>query len=246
MSRSFFALAPGPWGPDRPAVFPPAWKATRLTINELWAAAIESPMAVSMVIRVRCDDANPFLVEDDKIESCVGLIDDVTRWRAAGALLQNAVSSLRLERMLQPCYQAWSLISSRHPASISMAERQNAAQAIQAVVQHDPADPPIVAYEACVAHLMVGMLFADSSVEAMMTLMDRSMFLLNLPGTDAAVRLGTLDVTMSSALLAESFRRLMERAPATVYMPLPPLFPSTKKEGDPVAAPSVLHDDDED
>jgi len=194
-----------------------------LALNDLWseARALQRP---SLLFRVRAEgDIGEPLTAKDRLESAVGIVDAVVRWRSVFAMLRMNIMSIRHPALADVCAKTAEYLATRHPSSISDGERRMATQAIAQAAESETGPRP-TSHEMQVAMGLTRLLYADNDVDACAV----------VPMLDAATvglesdeqkrdRVTSVETLASAVLLVEAAQRLAERAPVWLSAPMPGL-----------------------
>lgn len=222
---------------------------TLLTISDLWDAARTTH--AGLLFRVRSDKSpGDDLGTGDRIESCAGLIDPSSRWRAVAALARLGLNSLQFAPLAQACWQAYGMISTKHPASIAPGERMAVVGEIRAAMDKIPEDAgPQGHHEAGVGAMMIRLTHCDSDLEAVMVVPNRAGMMINVdPTNEGGVqeRMASIDIEASAFMLCEAKGRLSEKAPGWLYAPMPALPQASAVSPEAAPPESSRADEDED
>lgn len=237
--RSFFVYQPI----QNPQSFS-AEPAPLLTQQDLWGVAAKLNSA-SLLFRVRSDQAfGELLCSTDKLESCIGLVDEVVKWRVAFGSVRLALGVIQHPQLLQVCQNAAQMITSNHPAAIPPAARA----AVMADVARLVTEPPkgIKAPHPIEAQMALGiaqLAQCESGSEAapyVPFVGALCPFEEGAEGYDE--RMATLEVLIGATLLAEGCARLAERAPGWLFAEMPNISAVAQEER-PARAPRREEDE---
>jgi hypothetical protein len=219
---------------------------TILAQPDLWDAMKTLPSGLLFRIRTE-QNVGDKMNAQDRVESCVGLIDSTARWRACLGIIRTALSGLRVPETNEACWAVFGLMTSKHPATVTMQERQHLAGALRSAIEKLPGDDPRAAFEASVAAMMVRLAFAENDIEVAHIVPYSAVYMVN--GVEYPdERQATVDVVASSMFLCEAFGRLCEKAPEWLFYPLPAppgaaAAPTTPEK--PIKAQEEVSEDDE-
>ena len=249
MARTYFTIMPGV---QPPQTFRWGHAPKLIPINDLWD---ESRKVMSgLVWRIRSNGtAGDSMSAGDHIESCIGIVDSTSRWRASAGIARMMVSSIRNPALSGACWNALGLLMNKHPAAIMTPERQAASTQVREALEGIKGDGAQEHYESSVGATIVRLLFCDNDLDAMGVVPNETSFMVNLRLTgdnkaetvDVDARIGTVEVLSAGILLSESFGRLCERAPDWLWSRLPTL-PTAAAAPATQAAESPESSDDED
>ena len=194
---------------------------TILSQTGLWEAMRQVP--TGLVMRVRTDqNAGDRLSDKDRVESVIGLIDSTSRWRACLELITMALSSLRLPETGEACWAVFGLMTGKHPATVTMQERQVLANRLRGVIEQLPQDDLRAVYEGQVCAMCLRLAFAENDVEVAHIVPYTTIWLVN--GQDyPEEREATVEVLAAAVLLTKAASRLAEKLPEWGYARLPAL-----------------------
>jgi hypothetical protein len=197
------------------------WRSAPEIISQPMLWEVTRGLPFGQIFRVRTEqNVGAMLNGKDRIESCVGLIDSTSRWRACLSLIRTALVALRLQDIAEPCSAVFGMMLNRHPASVSMQERQSLAEALRSAMDKLPPDDPRANFETSVAAMFVRLAFSENDIEVAHIVPYSLIWMVN--GREHPEdREATIEVMASSVLLAESFNRLWEKAPEWAFYPLP-------------------------
>jgi len=236
--KTAYVISPGLQLPDSFQ-----WRGQPVILSQpsLWDAMKIMPSGI--VFRVRTEqNVGDRLNGNDRIESAVGLVDSTSRWRASLALVQIALSGLRIPEVADACWAVFNMILNRHPATLQMPERQQHATALRGLIDKLPAGDPRAAYEGSCAAMCVRLAFCENDVEAAHICPYTPIYMVN-GGDHPDDREATVEALASSVFLHEAYRRLMEKAPEYAFLPLPRL-PAPAKPPEPPQAPEDEDDEE--
>lgn len=206
-----------------------------------------------LIFRVRTEqNVGDKLNGADRIESAVGLIDSTTRWRACLALIRIALSSLRIPEVNEACWNVFSMMTGKHPATVAMAERQQLAGTLRSLMDKLPPDDLRAAFEGQVMAMCMRLAFAENDVEVAHIVPYVSIYMVN-GANHPEDREATVEARASNIMLAEADARLHEKAPEWLWGPLPAtplaaasgITPPTPPSKAPAKGIDVDADDDE-
>lgn len=193
-----------------------------LALNDLWSEARALPP--SLLFRVRAEgDIGEALTPKDRLESAVGIVDAVVRWRAVFAMLRMNIMSIRHPALADICQKTAEYLATRHPSSISDGERRMAAQAIGQAAESEMGPRP-TSHEMQVAMGLTRLVFADSDADAcgIVPMLDAATVGLETDD-ERRDRVTSVETLASAVLLVEAAQRLAERAPVWLSAPMPGL-----------------------
>ena len=174
-----------------------------------------------LVFRVRTDsNVGDMLGPADRIESCVGMIDSTSRWRACLELIRTPLTAMRIAEVAEPAWAVLGLITSKHPATIVMQERQQLAQALRAGMDKLPEGDPRAAFEASVAAMCIRLAFAENDVEVASIVPYSTTYMINA-GEWHDDREATVEVLAGSVFLTYAHARLAEKGGEWLFSALP-------------------------
>lgn len=219
MARSFFVLYPGLKAPNQ---FKANYLPVRLTQQDIWEASRLAPPA--LLFRVRSVDGTPLtpMTPNDKLESCVGMVDAATRWRCVFRMAAIALNGIRDTKLAEVCNNAMQFISTQHPAGVAQAMRRKIAEDIMTAAGAEAVN----GFEQRVAAGIASLALADSDVEAAHLLPFTQAF---MPYSEQEqpeefrARDATIATISGSVLVVEAAVRLAERLPQWMFSPMPAL-----------------------
>lgn len=212
--KTFYILYPGL---HKPANFEPQVAPVLLAQQDLWQASRGAQP--SLIFRVRTDsDHGERFGEYDRLESCVGLVDSVTRWRGVFRHAGYALSAIRTPALADVCSKALQVVASQHPSAVSMMARRQMADNIAQVAEG------AASFEQVVALSIAAVVMADSDYEAAMVVPFGHAF---MPYSEKdepeefRARLATIETMAGAMLLTEAASRLAERIPEWLGAKMP-------------------------
>lgn len=218
--RSFFALVPGLVRPDQFRI-ETAQRSELLTQQDLWSAAANYPPALIFRVRSESDPGVTFS-DGDRLESCVGLLDAVARWRGVFNMTRTAISAVRHPILAKACLDVMTFVSSNHPANITPMQRQAFVDAISKAAEEQMGDTKVTPFEANVAMGVVRLAQADNDVEAAHLVPFLQAFCPFERETPAFnERLATIETMAGAVFLTETANRLSERIPQWHFAEMP-------------------------
>jgi len=220
-TRSFFILVPGLPRPDQFDVERLA-HCDLLTQQDIFAVATNFPPA--LLFRVRSDgDPGAKFGPNDKLESCVGLLDAVSRWRTVFNLTRTAINAVRHPILAKACLEVMAFVSSQHPANISPAQRAQFVEAISKAAEQQMGEGAEVSdFDKHVALGVAQLAQADNDIEAAYLVPFVRAYLPFAKDTpEFAARLATIETMSGAVLLTEAANRLSERLPQWHFAAMP-------------------------
>ena len=223
MARSFFALFPGIMAPQQ---FQVHGAPELLTISDLWGHARQCPP--SLLFRVRSEsDADSPVGPNDRLESCVGVVDAVVRWRAIFNMTRSMLNAVRNPALRGVLGQAMQFVSTQHPAAVTQEQRNALIGEIGRLAETPPEDQPAPTdFEKIVAAYIARIVSSDSDVEASYNvpfLHALCPFDQQKQGEEWQGRMATLETTSGAVLITEAANRLGERMPQWIGSGMPPI-----------------------
>lgn len=221
--RTYFTLQPGiPLPQDfKPQGVP------LLALQDLWEASRPCPPSLLFRVRSESEAGAPFSTED-RIESCVGLIDAVVRWRVVFRMLGDAVASIQHPQLKEICGAALQFAATRHPATVSTRDRDEIVAALMKLLAEDGDGAPHI-FEKLLADAVGRLAVADNDVEAAAVVPAVRAFCPFDPERqriEYAGRMATLETLSGATVLVEAQRRLSERLPIWHVAAAPAVVPS--------------------
>jgi hypothetical protein len=224
--KSFFILYPGLPAPQH---FKPGHAPLLLAQQDLWAEVRQC--GPSLLFRVRSEqkgNEGDRLQVGDTLESCVGLVDSSTRWRAAFRMAGVLIGAVRHAPLAQACTNALQFAATSHPASVSAAQRHAVAMDLFRVADTEATDtqPAAMPYERVITKGLADLVQADNDYDAAyMTPFEAALCPFSEDGQEAqfAARMGSLETYTGAVLLDQAFARLAERMPAWLFVKMPTL-----------------------
>lgn len=240
MARSYFALFPG--------VMPPQGFAVNglpelLTISDVWDHSRRCPP--SLLFRVRSEsDVGAKVSEEDRLESCVGVVDSAVRWRSIFNMTRSMLSAVRNPPLRNVCAQAMQFISGQHPAAVTQEQRNVLMGEIMRTAEGQLDDQPQpTSFENTVALYITKLVGSDSDIEASFAVP----FVAALCPFDPEKqrqeylgRMATIETMSGAVLITEAANRLAERMPQWIASQMPALRLDQKT----AAAPRDREQDD--
>lgn len=228
MARTYFALFPG-------VVPPQAFKAhvapELLTIGDVWNAARKSPP--SLILRVRSEsDPGAAVSAEDRLESCVGVVDAATRWRTVWAMARPMINTIRHSQLRAACGEAMQYTSSQHPANVTVAARN---QIIETLLNPSipEGQPQPSTFDRHVALGVAALVSADNDIEAAHYIPFTAVlnpFTPDEQRMEYQGREATIETMSGAVLLSEAANRLGERAPQWIAAVPPALELSPERQ----------------
>jgi len=216
--RSYYAVHSGVVPPDQVSLdkFRPL-----LVLGDLWSETRGAGYP-TLLFRVRAEaDVGDALTATDRLESAVGIIDAVVRWRSVFALLRMNIMSIRHPALADICSKTAEYLATRHPGSISDGERRMAAQAIAQAAESEPRPSE---YEMQVAQGLAHLVFVDDDGGAAAVVPMLNAAVVGLESDEQRRdRVTSVETLASAVLLVEAAQRLAERAPVWLSAPMPGL-----------------------
>jgi len=216
--RSYYAVHSGVVPPDQVSLdkFRPL-----LVLGDLWSETRGAGYP-TLLFRVRAEgDVGDALTDKDRLESAVGIIDAVVRWRAVFSLLRMHIMSIRHPALAEVCSKTAEYLATRHPSSIGDNERRMASQAI---AQATESEPHPTAYEMQVAAGLAHLVFAEDDAAAASIVPMLGACVVGLESDEQKRdRVTSVETLASAVLLVEAAQRLAERAPVWLSAPMPGL-----------------------
>lgn len=213
--KTFYILYPGLHGPVN---FEPKVAPILLTQQDLWQASRSAPPSLLFRVRTESDHGSRF-GEYDRLESCVGMVDSVTRWRGVFRHAFGVLNAIHNSQLNAACSSALNMVASQHPSSISMAARRQLAEGI--IKAAEGAEQP---FEHLVARGIAALVMADNDVEAAAVVPFAEAFMPYRSGEqpeEFKSRLATIETMVGAMLLTEAATRLAERIPAWLHAAMP-------------------------
>lgn len=215
MMRSFFTLIPGLQSPAAGSI-QVMGSPELVVLGDLWEVARKAPR--SLLFRVRTSqgaDARS-LAEGDRLESCVGVVDAATRWRAVFRMSGPALAAIPQPALRQACTQALAFVSSTHPAAVTPEQRGGAIGAIAHCIEA-PAEgqPEVTKLAQEIARGIARIVAADNDIEAAhyVPFVEALNDYPEAEREEHAARLASIHTVAGAILLAEAANRLAEVAP---------------------------------
>jgi hypothetical protein len=241
LARSFFILATGP-NIRSPKDFRLNYAPQLLTQQDIWAASRQCPP--SLLFRVRSNSGLPGepLKQEDKLESCVGLVDAATRWRSVFKMTNTALAGIHEPQLAQICQGCIQFLTTQHPAAIASAARRQAGENIMKAASGEGVNGA----EQRIAQGIAALAQADNDIEASYLLPFVQAYMPYSEEDQPAefsARLQTIETVSGAVLISEAQARLAERYPIWMFVPMPAIQltdPSAK------AGPRPDDQDDED
>lgn len=226
--RSFFVLQPA----QSPTKLVPV-PAPLLTQQDLWPT-VRGSGGSSLIFRVRSDgNYGDALGIGDRLESCVGLVDESVRWRVAFGSLQMALGIIQHEQLKAICHQA-QLVISQHPATVPPSARADIINNVQKIIMDTPQGVKKPhGIDAALAMGIAAVAQCESGTEAAQYVPFASALCPFEENTEEyADRMATLDVMSGCTLLSAACARLAERAPAWLFAEMPQIAASAGEDDD--------------
>lgn len=220
-TKSYFILQPA----APPQNFTPRHGSQLLAIQDLWEAARQPAQA--LIFRVRSEsEPDATFSGEDRLESCVGLVDASTRWRSVADMARHPIAAIRHPQLAQACGNALQFLSSQHPANVSPAQRQAIAGELMKIVEGAAAEEPVTLtrFEAMIANHVAALAQADNDVEAAFCVPMVRAFNQYDPEkqrSEYMARQSTVETMSGAVLLSEAANRLSERMPAWHFAEMP-------------------------
>lgn len=231
-TRTYFTFFPGVVPPHQ---FDPARLAgavpTCLSMQDLWEDARGRAPSLLFRVRSESDPLEAVDFQEDTLESCVGVVDAITRWRVVFAMTRQLINAIRHPALKQACTQAMVFVSGQHPASVTTEQRQGIGLEIMKIIREgvegQPAPHP---FEQKVAADVIRLVQADNDVEAASYVPFYHALCPFSEKEEAALfgpRLASIETLSGAILLSEAAQRLSERQPAWLFAPMPTLKADT-------------------
>lgn len=232
-TRSYFVLFAGVQAAQtfKPSLRLPApGQLPLLTQQDLWEQCRQAPP--SLIFRVRSEsDPLADLASADKLESCVGVVDAITRWRVVFNMTRQLVTAIRQPALRQACTQAMTFVSSQHPASVSTEQRSAIIGELMKIVQEGSEGQPAPnAFEQRVGASVARLVGADNDVEAahyVPFVEALCPFNQDTQRAEFGARMATIETLSGGVLLTEAATRLSERQPSWLFSAMPSLEAGT-------------------
>ena len=245
--RSYFVLQPA----APPQQFKTRHGVPLLATQDLWEASRGVSQALLFRARSESEPGDNFSGED-RLESCVGLVDSSTRWRSVADMARHPIAAIRHPQLQQACGGVMQILSTQHPAQVTPAMRQGMAAELMKIVEAASAEEPptMTRFEAMIANHVAALAQADNDVEASFCAPFVRAFNQYDPEKQRAeytARQATVETMSGAVLLSEAANRLSERMPAWHFAEMPKVEAATAREAK--VAEAVLppaEDDDED
>lgn len=206
-------------GLQGPAEFTPR-PAKLLGLQDLWNVARQAPPALLFRIRTEAGMPGGDVTPVDRLESCIGMVDSVVRWRAAFRMAGIALSGVREPELLKVCTDALRFISTQHPSMISQPDRRQMLEAIATSAQRDEVN----GFEQRVAGGIARVTQAESDYDVAHVTPFVDAFMPFAPGSEEEIgRLATIETLAGATLINEAQMRLSERAPSWMFASMPSL-----------------------
>ena len=220
-TRSYFALFSGVLAPHE---FAPKTAPELLAINDLWEQSRQAPPSLLFRVRSESEPLAAFSAAD-RLESCVGVVDAITRWRCVFNMTRQMVSAVRQPTLRQACVQAMTFVSSQHPASVSTEQRGAIVGELMKIVREGVEGQPMpVPFEQHVGAAVARLVSADNDVEAAFFVpFEGALCPFNdeTQRAEFAARMATIETLSGAVLLTEAAGRLSERQPAWLFASMP-------------------------
>lgn len=216
MAKTLYLIYPGLPQPQDfvPKVAPPL-----LSMQDLWRAS--AGVQPSLLFRVRTDSSHlDRFSEYDRIESCCGMVDSVTRWRGVFRHAGYALNAIHHAQLADVCSKALQIVASQHPSAVSMTLRRQMAENISQVSD----GPDVTPFERMVALSLVNVVVSDNDFEASLAVPFVHAFIpfhSERQPEEFRARLATIETMAGAMLLTESASRLAERMPQWLYAAMP-------------------------
>lgn len=223
MARSYFALFPGITAPQGFVVH---GRPELLSINDIWDHARRCPPSLLFRVRSESEVGTP-VSEEDRLESCIGVVDAAVRWRSIFNMTRSMLAAVRNPPLRNICTQALQFISGQHPAAVTQEQRNVLMNEIMRTTEEQvEGQPQPTAFENTVALYITKLVGSDSDMEASFCVP----FVAALCPFDPEKqrqeylgRMATIETTSGAVLITEAANRLAERAPQWIASAMPAL-----------------------
>lgn len=245
-TKSYFVLQPA----APPQNFTPRHGSQLLAIQDLWEASRQPAQA--LIFRVRSErEFEAVFSGEDRLESCVGLVDASARWRSVADMARHPIAAIRHPQLAQACGNALQFLSSQHPANVTPAQRQAIAGELMKIVEAAAAEEPptLTRFEAMIANHVAALAQADNDVEASFCVPMVRAFNQYDPEKqrpEYMARQSTVETMSGAVLLSEAANRLSERMPMWHFAEMPKVAVSKKEKALTETLTPTAEDDDED
>lgn len=221
--RSFFILYPQVVAPRnfKPVAAPPL-----LTQQDLWAESRGGMPSLLFRVRSESGEIGSPITTDDRLESCVGLVDSTTRWRVIFSLCRNALNLVQHNALRQALMRIMGWFASTHPATITIDQRQNVVNEMMAFLNSEGEKAPN-GIEKMITASLLQVVGSDNDIEAAQYVPFTQLLIPFDPQTkreEYQGRVATVETVTGAALLTEASFRLSERMPIWIVSPMPPLL----------------------
>jgi hypothetical protein len=233
--KNFLILYPGIVPPNK---FTSNVAPLLLTQQDLWREVRQC--GPSLLFRVRSEQKGAEgdrLTTADTLESCVGVVDSTTRWRAAFRMASVAIGGVRHPGLAAACQKALQFAAGQHPASVLAVQRHMMANELQQIIQAEPKEgqPAPSAYEQSIAYELANLIQADNDYDASwLTPFGRSLNPFSEAESPQAFAARTYGVESyaGAVLLDQAASRLMEKMPQWAFVRMPALVPAGAEQDD--------------
>lgn len=215
--KTYFIIHPGL---HSPVDFKPRHAVPLLGQADLWAQARAMPPSLLFRVRSERGQLGGPLSLEDRLESCIGLVDSVTRWRGVFRHAGYALNAIHNPQLADACGKALQVVASQHPSAVSVATRKQMADNIAHVCKTSMPTP----FEQAVALSIANVVMADSDYEAASVVPFEHAF---IPFSEREqpeefkARLASIETQSGAMLITEAASRLAERLPQWIYATMP-------------------------